>query len=231
MWTVTLLLKPVVVTLHLLGGMSTLALLLSLYLRQNQQFSSPTASVTMGIRWLAACSLAAVLAQIALGGWVSSNYAALACTAFPHCLDGSSAEFDFRHAFTLTRELGQTIDGQALPTEALMTIHWLHRLGALVVTVLTISLAVRLIRFGALRSWGLGLLGILGLQLALGITNVLAALPIAIAVAHTLGAALLLSTLLAVNLRLDVAQNYSKVSNRRLPHASAAHTTRSIRSA
>lgn len=230
MWTVTLLLKPVIVTLHLLGGMSTLALLLALYLRQTLQTSPSVDAPSIAMRWLAAASLVAVLGQIALGGWVSSNYAALACTAFPHCLDGGAPELDFRHAFTVTRELGQTIDGQALPGEALITIHWLHRLGALVVTVLTVSLAIGLIRLRSEHHWGKVLLGALALQIILGITNVLAALPIAVAVAHTLGAALLLSTLLAINLRLDVAQAPRGMPCAKPACTATGHVARQIRS-
>src|SRR5574343_1128851 len=207
MWTVTLLLKPVIVTLHLLGGMCTLAMLLALLMRQSSLATPPVGSVPTGLRRLAALALAAVFCQIALGGWVSSNYAALACTAFPACIDGGAPQLDFDHAFTLLRELGETRDGQPLPGEALITIHWLHRLGALVVTVLIISLAWRLLSQPGMRPWGQALFFVLCLQLALGITNVLAALPIAIAVAHTLGAALLLACTLAVNLRLLNAYN------------------------
>jgi len=212
MWTVTLLLKPVIVTLHLLGGMCTLAMLLALLVRQITLAPEPVAVVPPGLRWLAGLALAAVFSQIALGGWVSSNYAALACTAFPNCIDGSAPSMDFRHAFTVFRELGETADGQPLPGEALIAIHWLHRLGALIVAALIAGLAWRLLRHPGLRRWGLGLLGVLALQLGLGITNVLAALPLAIAVAHTLGAALLLGTTLVVNLKLASASRRAIVS-------------------
>jgi cytochrome c oxidase assembly protein subunit 15 len=215
MWTVTLLLKPVIVTLHLLGGMCTLAMLLALLMRQSTLAVPPIGSVPTGLRWLAALALAAVFCQIALGGWVSSNYAALACTAFPACIDGGAPQLDFDHAFTLLRELGETRDGQPLPGEALIAIHWLHRLGALVVTLLIIGLAWRLLSQPGMRPWGQALFFVLCLQLALGITNVLAALPIAIAVAHTLGAALLLACTLAVNLRLSNACTPAQLSARR----------------
>lgn len=205
MWTVTLLLKPVIVTLHLLGGMCTLALLLALLMRQTALPPLPAAAQPPGLRWLAALALTAVFGQIALGGWVSSNYAALACTAFPACLDGDLPQMDFHHAFTIFRELGETADGQPLPGAALIAIHWLHRLGALLVTGLIASLAWQLLLHPGTRRWGVTLLLVLILQLALGVTNVLATLPIAIAVAHTLGAALLLGTTLAVNARLKAA--------------------------
>lgn len=202
MWTVTLLLKPVIVTLHLLGGMCTLALLLALLMRQTAPAPLQAAVAPSRLRWLAALALAAVFGQIALGGWVSSNYASLACSAFPNCIDGGTPSMDFRHAFTVFRELGETADGQPLPGEALITIHWLHRLGALFVAGVVASLAWQLLRHPGLRHWGQALLVVLALQLSLGIANVLAALPLPIAVAHTLGAAVLLATTLAVNLRL-----------------------------
>lgn len=214
MWTVTLLLKPVIVTLHLLGGMCTLAMLLALHMRQAPLSPMPVAAVPAGLRWLAALALAAVFGQIALGGWVSSNYAALACTAFPNCSDGGAPLMDFGHAFTVFRALGETADGQPLPGEALIAIHWLHRLGALLVAVLVAGLAWQLRRHPGLRGWGQALLVVLALQLALGITNVLAELPIAIAVAHTLGAALLLGTTLAVNLKLASAGRRAIISPR-----------------
>ncbi|MCG2577435.1 COX15/CtaA family protein [Dechloromonas sp. XY25] len=202
MWTVTLLLKPVIVTLHLLGGMSTLALLLALLMRQAAPSPLPVTAVPIRLRWLAGLVLATVFGQIAIGGWVSSNYAALACTAFPHCLDGGTPAMDFHHAFTLFRELGETAAGQPLPGEALIAIHWLHRLGALLVAGLVAGLAWQLLRHPGLRRWGQALLGVLILQLGLGILNVLAALPLPIAIAHTVGAALLLGTTLAVNLHI-----------------------------
>ncbi|MDE2439827.1 MAG: COX15/CtaA family protein, partial [Betaproteobacteria bacterium] len=107
-----------------------------------------------------------------------------------------------RHAFAVFRELGETSDGKPLPVDALIAIHWLHRLGALLVAGLVSTLAWELLGHPCLRRWGQSLLLVLALQLSLGIANVLAALPLPIAVAHTLGAALLLGTTLAVNLRL-----------------------------
>jgi cytochrome c oxidase assembly protein subunit 15 len=176
MWTVTLLLKPVIVTAHLLGGMTTLSLPIWLWLRQSRTEAEPRPGPMLRIAGLAA--LAAVAAQIALGGWVSSNYAALACADFPTC--GGAwipADMDFRHAFQFRREFGQTAD-DALLTHA------------------------ALIRGPALRAAGLLLLSLLAIQVALGIANVLLSLPMAVAVAHNLGAALLLATTLTIAFRL-----------------------------
>jgi cytochrome c oxidase assembly protein subunit 15 len=202
MWTVTLLLKPVIVTLHLLGGMTTLALLLCLALSRRPV--TPSADVGLGTRALAAAALLAVVVQIALGGWVSSNYAALACSDLPLCQGQWRPAMDFAQAFSLHRELGQTAAGELLPATALTAIHWTHRVGALVVALLAGALAVRLLGSGERRwrHWGGLLLGLLLLQIALGLGNVLLALPLALAVAHNLGAAALLSGLLGINILL-----------------------------
>src|SRR5574343_19137 len=143
MWTVTLLLKPVIVTLHLLGGMTTLALLVSLLIRAHA--GAPPPATTSSLRGLATLALCAVAIQIALGGWVSSNYAALACNGFPSCQGAWVPEMDLSHAFTLHRELGQTADGALLSHAALVGIHWSHRVGALLVLCLVGTLAAKLI--------------------------------------------------------------------------------------
>ena len=205
MWTVTLLLKPVIVTLHLLGGMTTLALLVGLALSGRP--TAPPAALVPGTRVLAASALLAVFIQIALGGWVSSNYAALACTDFPLCQGQWRPTMDFAQAFSLHRELGQTAAGDLLPFAALTAIHWTHRLGAVVVALLAGGLAVLLIASGE-RRWrtaGGALLGLLLGQIGLGIANVLLALPLGLALAHNLGAAALLTAVLAINIELHRA--------------------------
>jgi cytochrome c oxidase assembly protein subunit 15 len=204
MWTVTLLLKPMVVTAHLLGGMTTLALLVALALGERRQAAPP---VPAGIKPLALLALLVVVGQIALGGWVSSNYAALACPDFPTCHGAWLPPADFANAFTLHRELGQTASGALLSLEALTAIHWSHRLGALALTVLVGLLGFRLVSAPGWSVWGKGLLGLLTLQLGLGIANVLLSLPLPLAVAHNLGAAALLTATLALNLRLAGAHS------------------------
>ncbi|MGB9496191.1 MAG: COX15/CtaA family protein [Azonexus sp.] len=203
MWTVTLLLKPLIVTLHLLGGMTTLALLLTLLLRSGD--ASPAHSPPGWLRPLAATVLLLVIAQIALGGWVSSNYAALACQDFPLCQGHWRPPMDLAQAFTLHRELGYGGDGRLLSAEALTAIHWMHRVGALLVLCGGGLLALTLLRgtWPGGRFWGWFLLGLLAIQLGLGIANVLLSLPLPLAVAHNLGAAGLLSATLAINIRLN----------------------------
>jgi cytochrome c oxidase assembly protein subunit 15 len=181
--------------------MTTLALLLWLLLRQ-RPFARPLA-LGASLRLHAGLALLAVILQIALGGWVSSNYAALACSDFPTCLGSFVPEMDFAHAFQFHRELGQTADGVLLSNTALTAIHWTHRVGALVVTLLVGSLAFALSRRPEGRRWAWLLATCLLLQIGLGIANILLTLPLPIAVAHNAGAALLLAVTLALNVRLS----------------------------
>ncbi len=207
MWTVTLLLKPVIVSAHLLGGMTTLALLLWLNLERQ---TMPAAAAGPGLRFWGGLALAAVVVQIALGGWVSSNYAAVVCPDFPMCQGTWLPDMDFTNAFHLRRELGQTGDGNLLSLAALTAIHWTHRLGALVVLGLVGGLGLALARKPAWKGGGLLLLVLLTLQISLGIANVLLALPLAVAVAHNLGAATLLAAMVALNSRLWLAADRSR---------------------
>ena len=200
MWTVTLLLKPVVVSAHLLGGMTTLALLIWLNLRQTHWPVGALSSPALKAGGMLA--LATLVLQIALGGWVSSNYAALACPDFPTCQGSWQPNMDFAQAFTLHRELGQTASGALLPMTALTTIHWSHRIGALLVSFIIGSLGYALTRRPGWRTAGMLLLSLLVLQISLGIANVLLSLPLPLAVAHNMGAALLLTATLAINFRL-----------------------------
>ena len=200
MWTVTLLLKPLIVTLHLLGGMTTLALLIALIPKQNNTL--PSTRSGSDLRLPAAIALLAIILQIALGGWVSSNYAALACSDFPLCQNSLLPNMDFGQAFSLQRELGQTADGNLLSLEALTAIHWSHRLGAIVVLLSAGTLAAALLRSGA-KIQGSLLLGLLAIQILLGIGNVLLSLPLPLAVAHNAGAACLLSLTLMINIQLQ----------------------------
>lgn len=199
MWTVTLLLRPVVVSAHLLGGMATLALLVWLVARLGRGQVTAMPSLP---KVAAGLALGLVAIQIALGGWVSTNYAALACTDFPTCHGSWWPAADWRQGFQLRRELGVDIQGQAMSLEALTAMHWAHRLGALLATVGVGWLSVCLWKQLAWRWWGVGLLGLLALQVLLGLANVLAGLPLPVAVAHNLGAALLLSALVWVNVRM-----------------------------
>ena len=212
-WTVTLLLKPAIVTGHLIGGMTLLALLTWLALRQ---FGGATASRTGS--WLspvdpeplarllpyARFGLALLAVQIVLGGWVSTNYAALACTDLPTCQGSWWPDMKMSEGFHIARELGKTATGEGLSLQALTAIHWVHRLGAVVISLWIVGLAWATVRAGALRL-GLGLLGGLVLQVALGLSNVWFSLPLPVAVGHNASAALLLMVIVVLNFRANLA--------------------------
>ncbi|MBU1237925.1 MAG: COX15/CtaA family protein [Gammaproteobacteria bacterium] len=201
MWTVTLLLKPAIVTAHLLGGMTVVALLTLQAMMERDATNVRT--VPSGASTLAWLALVALAVQIGLGGWVSSNYAGLACQDFPTCQGAWLPAMDFGHGFTLRRELGYTGQGVLLPFEALTAIHWSHRLGALLVFLTVGALIVRLRSAPAWQPWAFVLAVLLLLQVGLGVANVLLSLPLPLAVAHNFGAALLLLHVVAVNMRLS----------------------------
>lgn len=201
MWTVTLLLKPAIVTAHLLGGMAIIGLLTLLAMPERDTWSRQAAPP--GAAGLATAALVLLVIQIGLGGWVSSNYAGLACQDFPTCQGDWLPAMDFQHGFTAQRELGYTGDGALLPFEALTAIHWMHRLGALLVFVVVGTLILRLRSAPGWQPWAFVLAVMLVLQVGLGIANVMLSLPLPLAVAHNFGAALLLLHVVAVNMRLS----------------------------
>ncbi len=198
MWTVTLQLKPVVVMAHLLGGMTTLAGLWWLVLR-SIRWRAGQPRESWAWRVFVLLGLLLVVAQIALGGWTSANYAALACPDFPTCQGGWWPHMDFREAFVLWRGTGINYEFGVLDNPARTAIHMTHRLGALTVALYVGLLAFFLLRVAnaarVRRAAALVAL-LLGAQLSLGISNVVFHLPLAVAVAHNGGAALLLLALL-----------------------------------
>ena len=193
-WTVTMLLKPAIVTAHLLGGMAILALLTWVALAQ---LSAPAAFQARKLRGPAAIALAVLLVQIALGGWVSSNYAALACPDVPGCLGQAVPAMDFRNAFHLLRELGQTPQGELLSREALTAIHWSHRVFALVLVAVLAWTVYRTCAISRPLAAVIALL--LAAQFSLGVANVVVSRPLGLAAAHNAGAALLLIALVVLN--------------------------------
>lgn len=204
MWTVTLLLKPVVVMAHLLGGLSTLGLLWWLTLRHTgflQPLQAPPA-VLQGLRPWALLGLFVLGAQIALGGWTSANYAALQCTDFPTCQGEWWPPMDFQEGFVLWRGLGVDYEGGVLHNEARVAIHVTHRIGALVTLLYLGWLGLRVWRSSAstrLRGVAAAMLGLLAVQVSLGIANIVLFLPLPVAAAHNAGAALLLLSLITLN--------------------------------
>ncbi|MEO8156273.1 MAG: COX15/CtaA family protein [Betaproteobacteria bacterium] len=197
-WTVTLLLKPAIVTMHLLGGMALVALLAWMSARQLELTGGPPSTLRQ-MRPLAAIALLVLGLQIALGGWVSTNYAALACVDFPTCHGSWKPATDFAQGFHFLRELGMTADGEPLSNDALNAIHWAHRIGALVAFLTLGYVALRSMCLPALRALGRLVLVLLLAQIALGIANILGSLPLPVAVAHNGVAALLLGAVVMLN--------------------------------
>ena len=189
-YTVTLKLYPAVVTAHLLGGLVLLALLVRQHVAWKRQKDDHFGLPKTLRRWLAAC-MAVLWLQIALGGWVSTNYAVLACTGFPQCNEQWWPEMDFGAGFTLLRELGMTGSGELLPMQALVAIHMTHRGFAAVLTVMVVVLGWKLWRLGGDEGqrWGALLWALLLWQLASGLSNVVLGWPLAAALGHSAGAA------------------------------------------
>jgi cytochrome c oxidase assembly protein subunit 15 len=195
MWTVTLLVKPIIVTAHLLGGLATFALLAWAALRwwgvgtRDERFAALRLPVTVGI--------VVLVCQITLGGWTSTNYAALACgTDFPKCLGQWWPDTDFHEAFILWRGIGVNYEGGVLDMAARSAIQMAHRIGAGVTFLYLAWLSHKLARAG-LRKVGIAVAVVLIAQVLLGIGNVHLGLPLPMATAHNGVAALLLFTLLA----------------------------------
>lgn len=197
MWTVTLQLKPVIVMAHLLGGFATLALLWWLVLSTRKTEIRYVASRANLLPW-AIVAVVLLVMQIALGGWTSSNYAALACPDFPTCQDRWWPEMDFGEAFVLWRGLGVNYEFGVLEHPARTAIHMTHRIGAIIVTVYLLFLTITAIRLlqGRSRTAATIVLLLLAVQVSLGISNVVFHLPLGIAVLHNGVAAMLLLALL-----------------------------------
>lgn len=189
-WTVTLKLWPQVVTAHLLGGFATLALLWLLALRLG---AVPVRGAPAQFGRLGTLALVVVAVQVVLGGWVTSNYAALACPDFPTCHGEWVPSMDFRQGFDLFQAVGPNYLGGMLDSDARIAIQFAHRLGALAVLAVVGVLGWRLATVrNHLAPW---VLGLLAAQIALGVLNVLLALPLWVATAHNAGGALLLLAL------------------------------------
>jgi cytochrome c oxidase assembly protein subunit 15 len=196
MWTVTWLLKPIVVMAHLLGGLATFALLLWAALRARGIAYRGGGAPSRALIFIA---LAALVLQIGLGGWTSANYAALACGVdFPTCLGQWAPAADFREAFVLWRGVGVDYEGGVLDGAARVAIQLTHRAGAIVAFMALALLAFRAWRSAGWRRWSIALVVALLAQISLGIANVHEGLPLSIATAHNFGAVLLLALVVAM---------------------------------
>ena len=198
--TVTMKLFPAIVTLHLLGGLFLLALLSVQAVRYTQSGAqdnsvAPISHQGQGLRELMAFSMALLVTQIALGGWVSTNYAVLACSDFPLCQSSAWPAMNFAQGFTLWRELGLTPQGQPIDFTALTAIHYAHRLMAYLVITLLAVLAWRMSAQSAWQQPARWLAALTGLQFLTGLSNVVLDWPLFTAVLHTGGAAALVIVL------------------------------------
>ncbi len=200
MWTVTLLLKPVIVLSHLLGGLTILSLLYWLVLEQQPGQDTVTKSGNSKLLPSVIVGLFILVIQISLGGWTSTNYAALACTDFPTCQDTWWPDMDFKEGFILWRGLGIDYEGGVLDGSARTAIHMTHRIGALITSLIIITIAIRAIRSGMknIKVTGCAILALLIVQVSLGIANIKLYLPLSVAVAHNGVAALLLLSLVTL---------------------------------
>jgi heme a synthase len=203
-YTVTLKLYPAIVTLHLAGGMVLLALLVV----QAERYAGRPLALAGATRGLLGAALALLSIQVLLGAWVSTNYAVLACRGFPQC-NGQwwPTDMDAASGFTLLRHLGRAGEGGFLPAEALVAIHWAHRVFALALLAALLPLALRLRREPAGRRAAQALLLLTGLQVATGAANVVLQWPLVAALLHTAGAAGLV--MLLVSLRARAIPNLS----------------------
>jgi len=208
MWTVTLLLKPLVVVAHLLGGMTILALLWWLMLRMSGWLLKPSwvtlVNKVSHLRSLAIIAIAVVIVQIFLGGWTSANYAALACTDFPTC-HGQwwPANMNFAEGFTFWHEIGKSYEFGIFSPEARTAVHVIHRVGALITFLVIAWLALRLffanLNYPTAIKVAIVTMVLLLLQISLGTANVVHSLPLGVAVAHNAVASLLLLAVITFN--------------------------------
>ena len=205
MWTVTLKLWPQVVTAHLLGGFTTISLLVLLALRLSNtklKLNIEQKAFWQTMRPFAAVVLFLVVGQITLGGWTSSNYAALACPDLPTCQGQWLPKMNLAEGFNVTQAIGPNYLGGLMDNEARVAIHFSHRVGAILVTLATLFLVWQMITKGRgsiMRPLGIGLFSVLLVQISLGLSNIYWILPLPIAVAHNAVGALLLLTLITIN--------------------------------
>ena len=219
-WTVTMRLYPAIVTAHLLLGIG----LLSMLAAQSQAYERKPLLISTRLHAGIVTVFTLCVVQVALGGWVSTNYAVLACSDFPTCQGGWWPSMDFAHGFTVLRELGAGKDGGYLPFAALTAIHMVHRIGAAVVFTAMALLVWRLRADGraTTRRWAWAITAVAAWQFASGLSNVVLGWPLVAAVAHTGGAAALITLLTVLLVRSRQARHSllaSRLPTPQLPQA------------
>jgi len=198
MWTVTLKVMPFIVITHLLGGLLSFSLILWLMFSSRRQAGVEADPKTHKLRGVIIAAIAVLAIQIALGGWTSANYAALACPDVPMCSGQWWPEANFREGFVLWREIGVDYEGGILDHPSRVAVHLTHRMGAVITLLVLLGLAFQLFKTPQLRNGGRLLMTLVLAQFTLGVLNVALVLPLANAVAHNAGAVLLLATLLGL---------------------------------
>jgi cytochrome c oxidase assembly protein subunit 15 len=205
MWTVTIKLNPTIVMSHLMGGMTTLSILWWLTLRSGRLFKTEQIKKLnmSALKTPALIGLVVVVLQVMLGGWTSSNYAALHCVEFPTCTGGEYLPaMNFSEGFTLWHGIEQNFEFGIMSNEARIAIHTTHRIGAVVTALFVIWLGLKLLltpAYKPLKNAGIALLAVVTLQFILGVSNVVLSLPLLVAVAHNGGGALLILTMVTLN--------------------------------
>jgi cytochrome c oxidase assembly protein subunit 15 len=206
-WTVTLKLQPVIVTIHLILGLALLAALTylsSLSARLEPSSNLVPIKTEVPFKKIASIVLAVLVLQIFLGGWVSTNYAVLACDDFPLCHGAWYPEMNFSEGFTFWRDLGKSFDGSYLSIEALRAIHWTHRVGAIFAVLAVFYLASKLWMISksnptsTIKLWAISLFGLGLLQVITGMSNIILDWPLLAAVLHTGGAAAMVFVMIRV---------------------------------
>jgi heme a synthase len=210
MWTVTMLLKPVIVSAHLMGGMATLGVLTWIAYRHWGEMATNTLPTTL--KTLFRIGLLVLFCQIFLGGWTSTNYAALACTDFPTCHGAWMPDMNFKDAFHMTRELGVNADGSNLTLATLTAIQWTHRIGALVTFFYIGFLGLSGLKYAATKRLSGILILVLISQILIGVANLILHLPTVLAVAHNAGAALLVIILVSLNAKISAEKPVFKTT-------------------
>ena len=198
MWTVTLKVMPFIVMAHLLGGLTSFSLLLWAMFSSNPKATAKPGQKALSVRGTIVTAIIVLALQIALGGWTSANYAALACPDVPMCTGQWWPEANFREGFILWREIGVDYEGGILDHQSRIAVHLTHRIGAVITLIVLVLLAFRLFKIPELQTGGRLLMALVLAQFTLGVLNVALYLPLANAVAHNAGAALLLATLLGL---------------------------------
>ena len=200
-WTVTLKLQPMIVSMHLILALVLFASMVWFAQRNDLHNLNDSKTISSLSGGLVLIAFLALFGQIFLGAWVSTNYAVLACPDFPTCMGAWYPNMDWQNAFFLWRDLGEAKSGGIIPMAALVTIHWTHRVGAIIASAVLLFVAVKAVRYpeSKVQFWGKAIIALLALQIATGISNVVFQWPLVSALLHTGGAAAILFCLVRLS--------------------------------